>query len=126
MVTCTRGWARAELGRAAAGSSQRAVVPITPRRDVAGDLVAARGHVGGDVVELVQHPPGPLDDDDALVGQAAPLAVDQGDAELALEAGDVAADVGLHGVQGTWRLPRTSRDRRSPRAWRAGGDPSRK
>ena len=27
--------------------------------------------------------------------------VDQGDAELALEPGDVAADVGLHGVQGT-------------------------
>ena len=67
---------------------------------LAGDLVAARRHVGGDVVELVQDPPGPLDDERALVGEPAALAVDERDAELALEAGDVAGDVRLHGVQG--------------------------
>ena len=66
---------------------------------LAGDLVAARRHVGGDVVQLVQDPPGPLDDRSALVGEPAPLAVDEGDTELLLEPGDVAADVGLHGVQ---------------------------
>ena len=36
----------------------------------------------------------------ALLGEAAALAVDEGDAELALEPGDVAGDVGLHRVQG--------------------------
>ena len=68
---------------------------------VAGDLVAARRHLGGEVVQLVEDPAGPLDDERALVGEAAALAVDQGDAELALEAGDVAADVGLHRVERT-------------------------
>ena len=68
---------------------------------VAAHLVAARRHLGGDVVQLVEHPAGPLDDDRALVGQAAALAIHQGDAQLTLEAGDVAADVGLHRVERT-------------------------
>ena len=68
---------------------------------VAGDLVAPRRHFGGEVLQLVQDPPGTIDDDDALVGQAATLAIDQRDAQLTLEAGDVAADVGLHGVERT-------------------------
>ena len=99
MVTCTRGWARGDLAeqlrqQPAGGGAD------DPEPRVAGDLVAARRHLGGEILELVQDPAGPIDDDDALVGEAAPLPVDQGDAELALEAGDVAADVGLHGVQG--------------------------
>ena len=36
---------------------------------------------------------------DTLVGQSATLAIDQDHAQLLLESGDVAADVGLHGVQ---------------------------
>ena len=66
---------------------------------VARHVVVERGDVGGDVVDLVQDPPGPLDDPLALVGEAAVGAVDQGDAELAFELGDVPGDVGLHGVQ---------------------------
>ena len=71
-----------------------------PQPGVAADLVAAAGHLGGDVVELVQHPPRSFDHHEAFVGETATLAIDQGDTELAFQAGDVAADVGLHRVQG--------------------------
>ena len=64
-----------------------------------GHVVAARGDVGGDVLQLVQHPAGALDHHHAFVGEAAPLAVDQDDAQLLFESRDVAADVGLHRVQ---------------------------
>ena len=70
---------------------------------VAGDLVVERGDVGGDVVDLVQDPAGAFDDPLALVGQPAVGAVDQRDAELALELGDVAGHVGLDGEQGPGR-----------------------
>ena len=43
----------------------------------------------------------------AFVGQPAVRPVDQGDAELALELGDVPGDVGLHRVEG----PRGGRER---------------
>ena len=66
---------------------------------VAGDLAVDRGHVGGDVLHLAQDPPGPLDDPLPVVGQPAVGPVDEGRAELPLEAGDVAGDVGLHGEQ---------------------------
>ncbi len=68
---------------------------------IAGHLVAARRHFGSEIVELVQHPAGTIDDDHAVVGQPAALAIDQGDTQLALETGDVPTDVGLHRVQGT-------------------------
>ncbi len=57
----------------------------------------AAGHVGGDVVDLAQHPPGPLDDPRALLGQPAVGPIDERDAEFLLEPGDVAGDVRLHG-----------------------------
>ena len=60
--------------------------------------VAAR-HVGGDVVDLVEDASGPLDDPCAVLGQSALGAVDERDAELLLEPGDVARDVRLHRVE---------------------------
>ena len=57
-------------------------------------------HVGGDRVELGLDAAGPVDDGLSLLGQAAGAAVDEGRAELLLEAGDVGADVGLHGGEG--------------------------
>ena len=59
-----------------------------------------RGDVGGDLVDLAQDPPGPLDDPLPVVGQPTLGAVDERGAELALEAGDVGGDVGLHREQG--------------------------
>ena len=75
--------------------------PDDPETRIAGDLVAARRHLRGEIFQLVKYPPSPVHDDHSLVGQASTLPIDQGDAELAFEAGDVAADVGLHGVEGT-------------------------
>jgi hypothetical protein len=66
---------------------------------VASHFVAPGGHLCGDVVEFVQHPAGLLDHDDAVVGEAATLTVDEDHAELFLQPTDVPADVGLHGVQ---------------------------
>jgi hypothetical protein len=43
------------------------------------------GHVGGDVLELVEHPPGPFDHHHPLVGEPTTLAVDEHHAELLLE-----------------------------------------
>ena len=83
--------------------SQRAVVPMMPRRAVPDDLAVHRGDVGDEGVELGLHPAGPADDGLALVGEPAGGAVDQGDAELPLEPGDVGGDVRLHGVQGPGR-----------------------
>ena len=62
--------------------------------------MAQGGHVGDGGLELGGDPPAPLDDGLALLGQLAAVAVDELDPELPLEAGDVAGDVGLHGVQG--------------------------
>ena len=51
----------------------------------------------------MQHPTGSVDDDHAFVGEPAALTIDQRDAQFALQTGDVAADVRLHGVQGARR-----------------------
>ena len=67
----------------------------------AGDLVAHRGDVGGEGVELGLDAAGPLDHDRALLGHLARGPVDEGDPELLLQPGDVGRDVGLHGVQGS-------------------------
>jgi hypothetical protein len=69
----------------------------------AGDDVAHRGDVGDHGVELGVDPPHPLDHGQALLGEGAGGAVDQQDAQLLLEAGDVGRDVGLHRVQGARR-----------------------
>ena len=74
---------------------------------VAGDVAVDRGDVGGDVVHLAQDAPGPVDDPHPVLGQAALGAVDERRAELPLEAGDVAGDVGLHREQ----RPRRRRER---------------
>ena len=71
--------------------------------DVAGDVVRRRGHVGDQRVELGLDAPGPGDDELAGLGEPAVAAVDQGDAQLALEAGDVGRHVRLDGVQGPGR-----------------------
>jgi hypothetical protein len=67
---------------------------------LARDGVAARGHVGSDVLELVDHPPGPLHHGQPIVGEPAPVTVDQCDAEFFLESGDVAAHIRLDRVEG--------------------------
>ena len=66
---------------------------------VAAHFVAPGGHLGGDVVEFVQHPAGLLDHDDTVVGEAAALTIDEYHAQLLLETGDVAADVALYRVE---------------------------
>ena len=63
--------ARPQARSSSCGTSQRAVVPMHAEADVAGDLVAARGHVGGDGVELALDAPGPVDDHLALLGEPA-------------------------------------------------------
>ena len=102
MVTCTPGWVRltwpSSCGKQPAG---RRADDAEAR--IAGDLVAPRCHLGGEILQLVQNAAGSVDHDDALVGETAALAIDQYDTQLTLEAGDVAADVGLHRVEGTGR-----------------------
>ena len=66
-------------------------------------LVAQGRHVGHGRLQLGGHPPAPFHDRLALLGQLAPVAVDQLHPQLPLQAGDVARDVGLHGVQGRGR-----------------------
>ena len=83
--------------RNSAGTSQRAVVPITPIRTAPTDLAAFDVEVGVDGLELVLDASGPVDDGLALDGERAGGAFDEGDPELALEPGDVGRDVGLHG-----------------------------
>ena len=90
---------------------------------VARHVVVERGDVGGDVVDLVQHAPGPLDHTLALVGEAAVGAVDQGDAELAFELGHVARTRSTAPCTAPSRRPRTCRDRPRRRWRRAGGRP---
>ena len=67
--------------------------------DVADDVAVALGHLGGDVVDLAQDAPRPLDDAGSVVGQSAVGAVDEHRVELLLEAGHVARHVGLHREQ---------------------------
>ena len=74
--------------------------PEHAEADVADDVAVTLGHLGGDVVELAQDPPRPLDDPGAVVGEPAVGAVDELGAELLLQAGDVAGDVRLHREQG--------------------------
>ena len=102
----TPGWRVSRAGRRR-GSSQRAVVPRMPRRTSPVTLPSTGRDVGGDVLHLAEDPPGPIDDPDAVLGQRALGAVDEGRAELTLEAGDVAGDVGLHREQ----RPRRRRER---------------
>jgi hypothetical protein len=66
---------------------------------LAGHLVTSGRHVGGDVLEFVEHPSCSFDHHHALIGETASLAIDQDDPELLFETGDVTADVGLHRVQ---------------------------
>ena len=68
---------RGATAASSCGISHRAVVPITPMRASPDDVGVERGHVGGDVVDLVQDPAGPLDDPRALLGEAALGAVDE-------------------------------------------------
>ena len=70
-----------------------------PEAHVTGDLAVEGGHVGRDVLDLTQDPPGAVDDALAVVGETAVPSVDKRRAELALEAGDVAGDVRLHREQ---------------------------
>ena len=83
---------------------QRGHQPATGRSDdadagVAGGVGAPRRHVGGDRVQLALDPPRPVDHRRALFGELTALTVDEGGAELLLQPGDVAGDVGLHGEQ---------------------------
>ena len=63
------------------------------------DLAVHRGDVGHERLELELDPPRPLHDGLAFSGELAAGPVDQGDAQLAFEPGDVGRHVGLHGVQ---------------------------
>jgi hypothetical protein len=101
-VTCTPGCCLASwVSRLREQPSRRGADDAQPC--VAAHLVAAAGHVGRDVVELVEHSACSFDHYQALVGETATLAVDEQHAELALQARDVAADVGLDGVEGPGR-----------------------
>ena len=62
-------------------------------------------------------------DHDPLGREATFRPIDEGDAELALQVGDVGRDVGLHRVESAGGA-RTSRGRRQPRGPRAGAGPS--
>ena len=64
------------------------------------NLVAEGGHVGHHGLDLAGDASGPLDDSLALLGQLTPMAVDQLDAELLLQPGDVVGHIGLDRVQG--------------------------
>ena len=80
-----------------------------PEAHAADDLLAQRGQVGGDGVQFGLDGPCPRLDGLAFLCEQARLAVDQLDPELALEALDVARDVGLNGVEGSWPHPRSCR-----------------
>ncbi len=67
--------------------------------DVAGDLVAHRGDVGHEGVELALDPAGPGDHGQAFLGEPARRAIHQDGAQLPLQAGDVGGHVRLHGVE---------------------------
>ncbi|MEZ5258593.1 MAG: hypothetical protein R2705_17370 [Ilumatobacteraceae bacterium] len=69
----------------------------------AGHGVVVGGGRGRDRIELPLDPASSLHDPGAGVGQPAGRSVDQGDAEFAFQAGDVARDVRLHGVQRSCR-----------------------
>ncbi len=70
-----------------------------PEAHIATELGAEAGDVGTDRVELGLHPARPRHDCSAFSREPTGLAVDEGRAELALEAGDVGRDVRLNGVQ---------------------------
>ena len=57
------------------------------------------GHVGDERFELALDAGGAPDDDFPFLGEHGRRTVDQGDAELPFEPGDVGRDVGLDGVQ---------------------------
>ena len=86
--------------RARSGTSQRPMVPMQPRRTspVTSSRRAATSAAMASSSRL--DVAGPVDHDLALLGERAGGPVDEGDAQLALEAGDVGRDVRLHGVQG--------------------------
>ena len=67
---------------------------------VARYLLAERGEVGDDGFELGGDAARPGGDQGALGGETTGRPIDEGDAQLALELGDVGRDVRLHGVQG--------------------------
>ena len=98
-TTSMRGWATAMAG-SSSGTSQRPVVPITPEADGAGDVVGGRRDVGDQRVELELDAAGPRDHQLARLGEVAVAAVDEGDLQLLLQAGDVGGDVRLHRVEG--------------------------
>ena len=90
------------------GTSHRAVVPITPSRTCPEIDVAQRGHVGVECFELGLDASCPFEHGPALVGRLGRGPVDEGQAELAFEPGDVGGDVGLHSVRALALRPRTS------------------
>ena len=92
------GMARRHLGEQA-GEQPPSGRAEHPEAHVADDVTVALGHLGGDLVELAQHPPGALDHPSAVVGEPAVGPVDELRAELLLQAGDVAGDVRLHGEE---------------------------
>ena len=98
-TTCTFGYA-ALIASSSGGTSQRAVVPITPMRatPVISLFTAATSATRASSSSWMRR---------ARLTTASPSAVsrargavDEGHAELALEPGDVGRHVGLHGVQG--------------------------
>ena len=75
----------------------------------AGDLVAERGHVRDDRVELRMDVPSAADDGLALLGEDAAAPIDEGDAQLPLEASHVGGHVRLHGVHRSGRRREAAR-----------------
>ena len=90
------------------------------------DLAVDRGDVGDQRVELGLRPagPGPTTASPSSVSGAGG-AVDEDDAQLPLEPGDVGRDVGLHGVQGAGGGGEPAVLGDGDEGVRAGGGPSR-
>ena len=106
------------------GTSQRPVVPITPRRTLAGDVVGGGGDVGHQRVELDLDAPGPGDDELALLGELAVAAVDQGRRRARARGGRRGWTRSTAPCAGPGPRPRSCGGRPRRRGRRAGGGPS--
>ena len=93
--TSARGW-RAAKAAIARGTSVAAAVGKAARRTLAAHLAVAGGELGLGRLELGQHALGAPDEQPrgGRQAHAAPLALEQGDAGLALERGEVLGDRG--------------------------------
>ena len=72
-----------------------------PEAYITDDVTVALGDLGGDLVQLAQHPPGALDHPGAVIREAAVGPVDQLRTQLLLQPGDVGGHVRLHREQGS-------------------------